>query len=178
MRNAWIVTQRLFCQHVFKALCRKELLPKRWRGNYPASMLWGWPVAKVGAPTKYPESEKERKKLHALILEMGEQGKSKMQMAAAAGVDRHTLNIWADKYPELSTTIKQAVNASQAWWEDIGQNMASGSGLGSAGNATSYIFQMKNRFKEDYRDKQEIEHSGSVGIADRINRARKRTAKP
>jgi hypothetical protein len=44
---------------------------------------------------------------------------------------------------------------SQAWWEDQGE---SGLREGKDFNATVFIFVMKNRFHEDYKDKHEIEH--------------------
>lgn len=34
---------------------------------------------------------------------------------------------------------------------------------------------LKNRRKDDWHDRQEIEHSGSIGLADRVRRARERT---
>ena len=46
-----------------------------------------------------------------------------------------------------------------AWWEDSGQ---AGIGQGRNFNAVAFIFQMKNRFPKDYRDKQVLEHTGDA----------------
>ncbi len=47
-----------------------------------------------------------------------------------------------------------AKDLAQAWWEDQGQN---GLSMGKDFNATAFIFQMKNRFSDDYRDRHEVE---------------------
>jgi hypothetical protein len=47
--------------------------------------------------------------------------------------------------------IKRAQHASLAGWERLGQ---AGVSLGGPFNATAFIFQMKNRFREDYNDNQ------------------------
>ena len=41
-------------------------------------------------------------------------------------------------------------------------------------DATSMIFWLKNRRPKEWRDKQEVEHSGEVSIADTIRAARER----
>lgn len=45
-------------------------------------------------------------------------------------------------------------------WEKIGLFGAKGEIEGF--NAASWIFNMKNRFREDWRDKQETDHSGLI----------------
>lgn len=112
---------------------------------------------KRGRPTKYlPE-------YCDLVLELGEQGKSKAQMARTIGVTRETLDEWAKRYPEFSDAIKGALELSLAWWEDAGQQ---GMFLGAKGfNSTAYIFQVKNRFKADYRDTQDHNLNPGEGFA-------------
>lgn len=41
-------------------------------------------------------------------------------------------------------------------------------------SVTAQIFWLKNRRRDQWRDKQEIEHSGNVGLADRLVKARER----
>lgn len=77
-----------------------------------------------------------------------------------------------EEEPEFSRTVKAGLSLSQAYWEDLSQDSASGTN--TAGNATSLIFNMKNRFSDDWREKQEIEHTGTLGLAERIERARER----
>jgi hypothetical protein len=36
--------------------------------------------------------------------------------------------------------------------------------MGKDFNATAFIFQMKNRFPKDYRDKHDVEDEGNIGF--------------
>lgn len=98
---------------------------------------------KVGRPSKYSPAFCES------VLELGEQGKSKAQIAKALGVSRMTLERWEDEYPEFRDSLKHARDLAQAWWEDKGQE---GLTMGKAFNATLFVFQMKARFRDDYGD--------------------------
>ena len=95
------------------------------------------------------------------VRKLGEQGKSKAQIAKALGVNRETVDIWARKHEAFSDAIKEAHDLALAWWEDKGQ-AGLDAGAGNF-NATAFIFQMKNRFRDDYRDKSEHEHTGKDG---------------
>jgi hypothetical protein len=110
-------------------------------------------IRKIGRPSKYDPSFCE------LVLDLGSEGKSRAQIAAAIGVDRDTLREWAKQYPEFSVAIKGAKELELAWWENAGQINMTRQGF----NATAFIFQMKNRFREDYRDTQALEHTGKNG---------------
>ena len=44
-------------------------------------------------------------------------------------------------------------------WEDIALRQANGEIKGSA---SALIFTMKNRFRDHYKDKQEVEHQGNI----------------
>lgn len=104
-----------------------------------------------GRPSGYDPS------LCARVVELGADGKSKAQIARALGVVRQTLENWAAVHPEFLDALKDARDAALAWWEDQGQ-----AGLtADKFNATAYIFQVKNRFPRDYRDRQE--HTGANG---------------
>lgn len=109
----------------------------------------------AGRPTKYDPS------LCQVVLEAGAEGKTKAAMAEACDVDRATLNEWCDKYPEFSRAVARGLQKAQVLWEDKGMTATFGGTPNF--NATSYIFQMKNRFKEDWRDKQEYDHSSADG---------------
>lgn len=106
----------------------------------------------AGRPTKYNPD------MLPLLIECGKQGMGLAEMACAIGVDRDTIKEWRKSNPEFSAALKVALEHSQAWWESKGREGAIGKIEGF--NATGYIFQMKNRFREDWRDKHEVEHSG------------------
>lgn len=109
----------------------------------------------VGRPTDYHRS------LCAKVVALGKRGKSKAQIAAALGKSRQTIDTWVAEHPEFLDAISRAKELALAWWEDAGQNGLTGGKF----NATAFIFQMKNRFKEDYRDQQIVEHGGPDGGA-------------
>ena len=54
---------------------------------------------------------------------------------------------------------------SFAWWEDVGQKHMLQPGF----NATAFIFQMKNRFRDDYRDVQHGEHKISHHVSESVS---------
>jgi hypothetical protein len=110
----------------------------------PESPKMPKPKRKVGRPSKYDPS------FCALVVELGRNGKSKAQMAAAIGIARSNMAIWEKEHPDFQDAIREAMDLSLAWWEDIGQEHMLRPGCNSA----MFIFQMKNRFRDDYRDLQ------------------------
>lgn len=113
-------------------------------------------MAKVGRPTKYKPEFCDR------VIELGSQGMGKCEIAAELDCAFHTFEAWQEEHPEFLQAVKAALRKSQAWWEARGREATFGAHDGF--NATSYIFNMKNRFKEDWRDKVEQEHSGGVTV--------------
>jgi hypothetical protein len=89
------------------------------------------------------------------------QGASATSFAASIDVDRSTITEWADNHPEFSTAVKRAKARCAAWWEAQGR-------LGAIGevkvNPTLVIFGLKNMAADDWREKQEVEHSGSIDV--------------
>lgn len=108
-----------------------------------------------GRPSKYDPAFCER------VIASGEEGKTLASMANDLDIDRSTLNEWMEAHPEFSRAVKRGLEKAQAWWEDEGRKATFG-GISNF-NATSYIFQMKNRFKEDWRDKHEVAGPGENG---------------
>ena len=88
----------------------------------------------------------------------------KAEIAAELGVTRDTLWRWGNEKEEFSDALKVAYEAGLAWWERKGREATFGGVEGF--NATSYIFQMKNRFREDWKDKHDhqVDLTGSVEI--------------
>lgn len=109
----------------------------------------------AGRPTKY------RPEYCQTVVEAGEQGKTLAEMAEACDVHRDTVRDWMDEYPEFSHAVKRGLQKAQAWWEEKGKVATFGGYEGF--NATSYIFQMKNRFKEDWADIHTRELTGKDG---------------
>lgn len=98
----------------------------------------------AGRPTKYDPSMCEK------LIECGKRGCSVTEMACAIGISKETLYVWAKDNKEFSDSLKIAVEHSQSWWEQKGREATFGGIEGF--NPTAFIFQMKNRFREDYAD--------------------------
>jgi hypothetical protein len=105
----------------------------------------------AGRPTSYKPEYCDR------IVEMGAYGASKAEMCADIGISRQTYDDWKAAHPEFLEADKKAVELSQGWWEQQGRVATFGGTDGF--NATSYIFNMKNRFPGDWRDKKEVDVS-------------------
>lgn len=117
-----------------------------------------------GRPTKYDPKMCER------IVEFGKEGMSKCEMAAELEIAYDTFDRWQNEIEEFSEAVKSAMRHSQAWWERKGRQATFGGVDGF--NATSYIFNMKNRFREDWNDTVKNEHTGPGGgpIVQKIER--------
>ena len=101
----------------------------------------------VGRPSTYDPAFCEK------VIELGKEGASKAEMAAECGAARSTFDDWLEANPEFSYAVKEALFFSQAWWEKQGRIATFGGIEGF--NATSFIFNMKNRFPDDWREKSE-----------------------
>lgn len=107
----------------------------------------------MARPTEYREEFCSR------VIELGRRGKSKAQIAASLDVSRQTLDNWTQTHPEFLDAVKAARDLALAWWEDQGQ-----AGLTAEKfNATAFIFQVKNRFRDDYADRSSHELTGRNG---------------
>jgi hypothetical protein len=116
--------------------------------------------AKVGRPTKYDPSWMLEE-----VIEIGRRGGTHTQMAVAIGVTRETFYNWLEQNNEFFDAVKIADAASQTWWEERGQKGAMG--LIPNWNPTTYIFNMKNRFRDSYSDKPQIgqpDENGQVQV--------------
>ena len=78
-------------------------------------------------------------------------------------ISRDTFYRWQEEHETFSDAVKQFKRNSQAWWEKEGRKATFGEKPGF--NATSFIFNMKNRFKEDWSDMTKTELSGPDGGA-------------
>ena len=108
----------------------------------------------AGRPSKYKPEFCEQ------VIEYGKEGMSLHEMALELDICYDTLNEWRKEKPEFSDAVKKALTYSQGWWERLGRTAASG--YVNNFNATAYIFNKKNRFPADWRDKQEVAQTVNV----------------
>jgi hypothetical protein len=107
-------------------------------------------VVKIGRPTIYSPDFCDK------VIALGKMGKSRCQIAVALGCCKRTFQTWEEKYPDFLAATTHARELAQAWWEDQGQF---GIWAGSKFNANAYRLQMTNRFPDQWRDKQQLEHT-------------------
>lgn len=98
----------------------------------------------MGRPTKYKEEYCED------IYKFMAEGKSKEAWAGSKGFSKHRIYDWAEKHKKFRHAVKRGEAACQNFWEEMGIQMA----LAGAGNATVWIFNMKNRFK--WKDRSDV----------------------
>jgi len=65
---------------------------------------------------------------------------------------------------EFRRTVKSGQDLCQVWWERQGRKMTTG----ADGNATVWIFNMKNRFS--WHDKQQVDHTTNGESINRVER--------
>ena len=111
----------------------------------------------VGRPNKYDPAFCEK------VIELGKIGASKVEMACELGICKATFNNYENEYPEFLDAVRLAVMFSQVFWEKNGRLATFGEVPNF--NATTWIFNMKNRFSDDWTDvsKQESQLLGKDG---------------
>lgn len=117
----------------------------------------------AGRPTAYVPS------MCSEVVDLGKTGASKAEMAANLGVSRQTFDTWCEVHPEFLDAVKEAISWSQAWWEEQGRKATFGGVDGF--NATAWIFNMKNRFRDEWRDKVEQEQTVKGEMVHKVERA-------
>jgi len=93
-----------------------------------------------------------------LIKHLGN-GNSVSAFCFAIGITKSTFNDWLAKHPEFKEAYEIAKLGEQATWEDMAKAQANGD---SKGSGTTLQFMMKNKFNDEFKDKQEVEHTGNV----------------
>lgn len=110
----------------------------------------------AGAPSKYDPAYCER------VIELGRQGKSKVYMAGTLGVCSVTIDNWLKEHQEFFYAFSRAMTLSQIWWEDKGQGGIEKAPSEFQGSLWSRS--MAARFPDDWREKQDVNHSGGVTV--------------
>lgn len=96
------------------------------------------------------------------VIQYGKQGKSQVQIAVALGIPRSTMHSWAEQHEEFSAALTRAKECEQDWWENAGQTGLTADKFNSAVWSKS----MSARFRDDYTDRVQQEHSGQVDTTD------------
>jgi hypothetical protein len=139
-------------------------------------------IKKVGRETLY------NPKIHPLFIKtLAYQGLIESEMAEQMGIALKTLTNWKNKYPEFLRAIKEGKdNPDQKVVHALYENalggeyttkkpivVSDGSQIGShiemvevtervPANVTAQIYWTKNRLPKEWKDKQDIEHSGTI----------------
>jgi hypothetical protein len=106
-----------------------------------------------GRPTNY------RPEYCDMVIEFMADGYSVAAFAGHIRTTRQTIYNWANEHPEFFDALKTAQAMAARWWEDALRNVA----ITGQGNATAAIFALKNRGCDEWRDKQELDHTSSDG---------------
>lgn len=106
-----------------------------------------------GRPTKYTPAMCDR------VVALFKEGCSKAEICLDLDISFSTWNNWEKDNPEFLEAVKKGVDLSRGWWEKQGRVGLYTSREGDNLNPTTWFMNMKNRFKEDWRDKQEHDHS-------------------
>lgn len=93
-----------------------------------------------------------------------QQGYSFEAFGGRVGVSKQTLYNWEKKFPEFAEAKAVAFEACRFWWEGQGiqnvlntsESMANVGSNSKSLNSAVWIFNMKNRFPDEWRDKREI----------------------
>jgi transposase len=91
-------------------------------------------------------------------------GLTNEQIAANMGISKVTFYEWRNKFPNFANLIKEDKDYADTQVENALYKQA------LEGNVTAAIFWLKNRRRKDWKDKQDVEVSGEVGIVDAMIR--------
>jgi hypothetical protein len=89
------------------------------------------------------------------VIELGKEGKSKAQMAAAFDVSRQTIDNWAAAHPEFLEALSRSDAHAQNWWETKGAEGMEKPGF----NAAVWKKSMEARFRDDYTERREYQQT-------------------
>lgn len=115
-----------------------------------------------GRPSKY------KPEFCAQVIELGKEGKSVAQIAAAFEVDKASIYRWEEEHEDFRTAFARAKALSQTWWEDKAQQNLSDKNF----NAQLWLKSVASRFREDYTERQQTELTGANGGAVQIEAKR------
>jgi transposase len=109
-----------------------------------------------GQPTKYKPEYCER------LLEHMSAGLSYESFAGEIGVSKQTIYDWEDAQKEFKEAKTIAFEKCRLWWEKAARDHLLNEEGAPSLNSTIWIFNMKNRFPAEWRDRSEMKHDGAV----------------
>ena len=98
----------------------------------------------MGTPNKY------HKDMCIKAEEVLSNGESLAGICAELDISRATLYEWRDTHPEFKEAVDRGLQKAQRVWEKIGQDGIKGHY--EKFNSAPWIFTMKNRFRQDYKE--------------------------
>ena len=110
------------------------------------------------------------------LLEAMAQGYSLSGFAGYIGVTRDHLSKWAALYPDFQLACARGKYARLRKWESLAIEVAETGGQGS--QATMIIFGLKNMGSDEWKEKQEVSHSGQVTLSSLVESSMKTIAPP
>ena len=90
-----------------------------------------------------------------IIMDCGQEGGSAVEMRCLLALGESAWGTLLEDSADFRRTVKSGQDLCQVWWERQGRKMTTG----ADGNATVWIFNMKNRFS--WHDKQQLDHTSS-----------------
>ena len=93
-----------------------------------------------------------------IMREAAQEGASDVEVRCLLGIGESGWYTLIEDDEQFCRTVKECKALCQVWWERTGRKMT----MGADGNATVWIFNMKNRF--GWKDKTETEHTGTVQV--------------
>jgi len=105
----------------------------------------------MGRPTKYDPAFVDR------VVPFLAQGYSVVALAGHLGVCYDTIQEWCKEYPDFSAAVQRGRAAAAVWWENVAKNNA----LTGEGNASTTIFGLKNRARQEWSDMKQVDHTSS-----------------
>ena len=93
-----------------------------------------------------------------IMREAAQEGASDVEVRCLLGIGESGWYTLIEDDEQFCRTVKECKALCQVWWERTGRKMT----MGADGNATVWIFNMKNRF--GWKDKSETEHTGTVQV--------------
>jgi hypothetical protein len=101
-------------------------------------------------------------KIAAKVLADGE---SLAAVCAELDICRKTLYNWRDAHPEFESALNKGLQKAQREWEALGRDGISGN-LDKF-SPSPWIFTMKNRFRDDYKEDKEAK-GGSETLVEKL----------
>ncbi|MEZ5781171.1 MAG: hypothetical protein R3D70_05925 [Rhizobiaceae bacterium] len=96
--------------------------------------------------------------MHSIYAEGGSDAEVKVALAIepARAMSNDLWDSLQEREPVFSEAVKEGRVLAEAWWARLGQK---GITMGKRFNGVPYIFNMHNRFKENWKNKQDVQHS-------------------